>query len=279
MCYFERGPLGFPLLFWYAPRMLRIALLALTGAIPMTAQLAAPRPDQNLNATLWVQSSAEYGALTTQTYRAAATALTAALADPHWTAAYEQTNDFRALPPAVILDLDETVLDNSSAQVQAMRSGRGFTEEGWTAWVKEARALAIPGAVAFLHAARLKGVALHYITNRVCNTADADDPTVKVLKALRIPYAPDRLHCRTAGSDKTGRRHAVAERFRILLLIGDDFNDFTAVPDAVTERAELRKFYEPMWGEKWFVLPNPMYGSWERSVGVDLNKKWNALRP
>jgi len=248
----------------------------LIGAIPMAAQ---PRSDQNLNATLWVQSSAEYAAITTQTYRAAAMALTAALADPHWTAAYEQTNDFRALPPAVILDLDETVLDNSSAQVQVMRSGQGFTEEGWAAWVKEARALAIPGAVAFLHAAQLKGVALHYITNRVCNTADAEDSTVKVLKSLRIPYAPDRLQCITAGSNKTGRRRAVAEKFRILLLIGDDFNDFTAVPDAVDERAKLRKFYDPMWGVKWFVLPNPMYGSWERSVGIDLPKKWNALRP
>ena len=71
----------------------------------------------------------------------------------------------------------------------------------------------------------------------------------------------------------------MAERFRILLLIGDDFNDFTAVPDAVDERAKLQKFYEPMWGAKWFVLPNPMYGSWERSVGLDLAKKWNALRP
>ena len=83
----------------------------------------------------------------------------------------------------------------------------------------------------------------------------------------------------TGGSDQTGRRSAVAERFRILLLIGDDFNDFTAVPDAVDERAKLRTFYEPMWGAKWFVLPNPMYGSWERSVGLDLAKKWNALRP
>lgn len=268
-----------PLLFWYAPRMLRIVSLVLMGVFAVTAQPAVPRPEANLNATLWVQTSAEFGALATQTYRAAGMALTAALADPHWTAAYEQTNDFRALPPAVILDLDETVLDNSSAQVQVMRTGQGFTEEGWTAWVKEARAGAVPGAVAFLHAALLKGVAPHYITNRVCNPADAADPTVKVLKGLGIPYAPDRLLCKTAGSNKTDRRSAVAQRFRILLLIGDDFNDFTAVLDAVDERAKLWKFYEPMWGTKWFVLPNPMYGSWERSVGFDLAKKWNALRP
>jgi len=257
--------------------MLRFALLTL--ALTVSAQPAAPRPDQNLNATLWVQSSAEYAAIATQTYRAAGVALQAALADPHWTAAYEQTNDFRTLPPAVILDLDETVFDNSGAQVQLIRSGQSYTEQNWAAWVKEARARAVPGAVEFLHAAVLKGVAPHYISNRVCNPADAEDPTVKVLKTLRVPYSPDRLHCKTAGSSKTDRRRAVAERFRILLLIGDDFNDFSAVPDNVEERSKLQKFYEPMWGTKWFLLPNPMYGSWERSIGFELDKKWKALRP
>ena len=259
--------------------MPRFAFLLLMSLYSLLSQPAAPRQDQNLNATLWVQTSAEFGAITTQIYRAAGLAMTAAMVDPHWTAAYEQTNDFRMLPPAVVLDLDETVLDNSSSQVQLIRSGQSFTEKNWAEWVKEARAGAIPGAVAFLHAAQLKGVAPHYITNRVCNPADAEDPTVKVLKRLRIPYAPDRLLCKTAGSNKTDRRRAVAERFRILLLIGDDFNDFTAAPDTVDERAKLREFYEPMWGTKWFVLPNPAYGSWERAVGFDVGKKWNALRP
>ena len=226
-----------------------------------------------------MQTSAEYAAIAIQTYRAAGLALKAALADPHWTAAYEQTNDFRTLPAAVILDLDETVLENSAAQVRLIQAGQAFTEQHWAAWLKEARALAIPGAVEFLHAAVLKGVAPHYITNRVCNPADADDPTVKVLKSLRIPYAPDRLHCKTADNNKTDRRRAITERFRVLLLIGDDFNDFSAVPDNVEERAKLQKFYEPMWGTKWFVLPNPIYGSWERSIGFDLDKKWKLLRP
>ena len=131
----------------------------------------------------------------------------------------------------------------------------------------------------FLHAAVLKGVAPHYITNRSCSPSDADDPTVKVLVNLRIPYAPDRLLCKTAGSNKTDRRKIVAQKYRILVMVGDDFNDFVAVPDNVEERAKLQKFYEPMWGTKWFVMPNPIYGSWERSVGFDLAKKWQALRP
>ena len=259
------------------PRMVRIAFFSIIAVISMAAQ-PAPRPDQNLNSTLWMQTSAEYAAVTTQTYRAAGGALAAALGDPHWTAAYEQTNDFRGLPPAVILDLDETVLDNSAAQARLILAGKAFTEDGFTAWVKEARAGEIPGAVAFLHAAVLKGVAPHYITNRTCDPADADDPTVRVLRSLRIPYAADRLLCKTAGNNKTDRRRAVAQKYRILLLIGDDFNDFTAVPDAVEERGKLGKLYEPMWGTKWFVLPNPVYGSWERAVGFELGKKFEALR-
>jgi 5'-nucleotidase (lipoprotein e(P4) family) len=259
--------------------MQRFALSSLFAVVSALAQPVAPQPDQNLNGTVWMQTSAEYAALTTQAYRAAGMAMTVALGDPNWTAAYEQTNDFRGLPTAVILDLDETVLDNSSQQVGVIRSGKPFTEEGFVKWVNEARAGAIPGAVAFLHAAQLKGVAPHYITNRTCNPSDADDPTVKVLVNLRIPYSPDRLLCKTAGSNKTDRRKWVAQRYRILLLVGDDFNDFTAVPDNVEERTKLQKFYEPMWGTKWFVMPNPIYGSWERSVGFDLAKKWQALRP
>ena len=83
--FFPAGANRSPRLIWYPPRMLLIALLVLMGVFPVTAQRAAPRPDQNLNATLWVQSAAEYGALATQTYRAAGMALTAALADPNWT--------------------------------------------------------------------------------------------------------------------------------------------------------------------------------------------------
>jgi acid phosphatase len=241
----------------------------------------APGPvtDPGLNAVAWVQTAAEYAALTTQTYRAAGLALSAALADPNWTAAYEQTNDFRSLPPAVILDLDETVLDNSSSQAILVRSGKTYSEQHWDAWVKQARAGAIPGAVEFLHAAVLRGVAPVYVTNRVCNPADALDPTVKVLRQLRIPLSPDRLLCKTSGSDKSDRRRAVAERFRILLLIGDDFGDFTTPPTTPAARAELQRFHDPMWGVRWFVLPNPMYGSWERAVGLDARAKRDALRP
>jgi acid phosphatase len=259
--------------------MYRRSVLLVVVTFQMAAQQAAAPQDQNLNATSWMQSAAEYAAITTQTYRAAGVALSAALADRHWTAAFEQTNDFLTLPPAVILDLDETVLDNSGFQVTRIRTGGDFTDAAFAAWVKEARAGAVPGAVEFLHLAQLKGVAPHYVTNRVCNPADADDPTVKVLRGLRIPFTPERLLCQTAGSNKTERRKWVAERFRILLLLGDDFNDFTAVPNEVAERAKLQRLYDPMWGTKWFVLPNPTYGSWERAVGYDNASKRKALRP
>lgn len=242
------------------------------------ATAPAAKSDPNLNAVVWMQTSAEYAAVATQTYRTATHSMNLALDDLNWTAAFEQTNEFQELPPAVVLDLDETVLDNSKYQARQADKGASFTDESWRQWVKEAKAGAVPGAVSFLNAAVLKGVAPIYITNRVCEPSDANDPTVQVLKANRVPYAPDRLFCRTTGGDKSGRRKMVAERYRILLLIGDDFNDFTDALATQEKRAELQKLYEPLWGVKWFVLPNPAYGSWERAIGGTVEKKWEAMK-
>ncbi|MBM3787035.1 MAG: acid phosphatase [Acidobacteria bacterium] len=231
----------------------------------------------NLNATAWMQTSAEYVAATTQAYRAAERSMNDALADPNWTAAYEQGTDFRGLPPAVILDLDETVLDNSAFQARQVADELSYSDALWQAWVKEAKAGAIPGAVQFLNTALLKGVAPFYVTNRVCDAMNDDDATVKVLKAHRIPFSRERLLCKTGTSEKTERRKLVAAKYRVLLMVGDDFNDFTAAPTTVEKRADLAHFHQAMWGTKWFVIPNPTYGSWERAVGMAIADKLGKL--
>lgn len=257
-------------------RLLYLVVITAAGAAAQPAHKA----DANMNAVLWVQTSAEYAANAIQTYRAAESALRVALTDSNWTAAYEQVNtDFSKLRPAVILDLDETVFDNSAFEAALSREGAEFTTKAWDGWVKESRAGAVPGSVEFLHAAALSGVTPIYITNRKCDSSMADDPTVKVLRHLRVPLGPDSLHCQTNTGDKTERRRRVAASYRILLIIGDDFGDFTEPPKTVADRAELRRLYEKMWGTKWFVLPNPMYGSWERAVGTKVEDKWKALRP
>jgi len=272
-------------------RLRRVAVLLVSIAVSTSCLLAQPNPNaisptyETLNAVLWAQSSIEFESNAIQTYKAAEAALQRALKEPHWTAALEQVGDFGTLPPAVVLDLDETVLDNSSLRAQLIRDGKAYSDQAWDTWVSQKRALAIPGAVHFLNAALLSGVAPIYITNRVCQPNDPNDSTVQVLVKLRIPLTSGRLLCRSAAgdaSDKSPRRTLVSKTYRILLLIGDDVNDFLTVPaemSTVAGRDQLLRVYEPLWGEKWFILPNAMYGSWERTIGFGLQQKLDALRP
>ena len=246
------------------------------------SSLSAQR-HENLNAVLWMQTAAEYRAAAIQTYRAAEQSLIAALKDNHWTAAVEQNPPYRDLPPAIILDLDETVLDNSVFQARLTAFGGSFSDETWGKWVAERRSGLVPGALKFLLAARARGVDIFYVTNRVC-TGNADDSTLQMLNALHIPVRPENLLCKTSAkdpSDKSPRRAKVAATRRVLLLIGDDFNDFytTAREQAtVAGRSEIVDAFEDYWGTRWFVVPNPSYGSWERSVPAAPAEKLKALR-
>ena len=101
---------------------------------------------EQLQGTLWMQTAAEYRVLARTTYREAGDAVSKALADTSWTAAVEQTADASALPPAVILDLDETVLDNSRFQGEQTLRREPYSPTLWTDWVELKKADAIPGA-------------------------------------------------------------------------------------------------------------------------------------
>jgi len=254
----------------------------LVAFIAVAAAACGQSAYENLNAVLWVRTAAEKRALTVQTYRAAERQLFVALRDPNWTAALEQSGDYQKLPPAVILDLDETVLDNSAGLARFILEKRHYNDAEWTRWVNERRASAVPGAVDFLKVAHANGVAIFYVTNRVCDPAKADDPTVDVLRNLSLPFSPDRLLCKKGTGDKSPRRQRIAAQFRVLLLIGDDLNDFLTLgteSDSVSARRALAAAHDRYWGDRWFVLPNPMYGSWERAVGLEATKKLDALKP
>jgi 5'-nucleotidase (lipoprotein e(P4) family) len=256
------------------------SLFTLGSAAP-----TAPSTYENLNAILWMQTSVEYKASAVQTYRLAEVALVHGLHDPHWTAALEQTGSFENLPPAVILDLDETVLDNSVFEARMTASGGSYSDAAWTAWVNERSAGLVPGAKEFLQFASAVGVAPIYITNRVCDVAKSDDPTVEQLRELKLPLDPvgDRLLCSkdSKESDKTARRRICATKFRVLLQFGDQLGDFLQIPAGSADlggREKLFLAHESMWGERWFQLPNPMYGSWEAAVGYGVQEKLKHLR-
>ena len=236
---------------------------------PYVVEDAAPQDDR-LNALLWTQTSAEYRTLAETTWSAASRALERALADPHWTAALEQTGDSAGLPPAVIVDVDETVLDNSPFEAESLLAGRAFERESWLAWIASASAPAVPGALAFARRADALGVTIFYVTNR---DVGEEDGTRRNLARLGFPIHEETDTVLLRGerpayvSDKTSRRAEIARSHRILLLAGDDLNDFvTGALDRPDRRIAVAREHAGFWGERWFLLPNPDYGSWERAL-------------
>jgi 5'-nucleotidase (lipoprotein e(P4) family) len=225
---------------------------------------------ENLNAVAWIQSSLEYEATAVQAYRLARLTLDAALEDPQWTAVIEQTGDPSGLPPAVIVDVDETVLDNSYYQARMIRDDTEFGPETWDRWCEEAGATAIPGAVEFATYAAARGVTLFYVTNR---TANLEAATRRNLVAVGFPVDEGIDTVLTRGerpewqaSAKTSRRSHVAQSYRVLLSIGDDLGDFIDASGTPQERRARAVPHARWWGERWVMLPNPTYGSWERAL-------------
>jgi 5'-nucleotidase (lipoprotein e(P4) family) len=264
-----------------------------TGPSPQPSQAAAPAPcnpgHSILNASLWTQQAAEYDAVALSTYAAARRALDAALADPSVTGAAEETSNDPAQPPAIILDLDETALDNTAFEARVIRAGKTYDSKTWKEWTSEGAALAVPGAAEFLAYAKSRGVTPFYITNR---DMDEEPGTLRNLESLGFPLQPgvdtvlQRGEKGWTTSDKSPRRAHVAAGYRVLLLVGDDLNDFTdASTKTAAERDEIIERTREWWGTRWFILPNPMYGSWERaSIGAggtpceQLQRKVEVLR-
>jgi acid phosphatase len=236
---------------------------------------ATPGADDNLNAVLWIQSSAEYEAAARSLYNAATARLDEALADPRWDALAAGERDNAAalatLPPAVIMDVDETVLDNSPYQARLVRDGGAYDAGTWAAWVDERAARAVPGVAAFARAAAARGVTIVYLTNR---TEQMQDATLDNLRALGLPVAGESVFlgkgtagCEQAGSDKDCRRRQVAARYRVLMQFGDQLGDFVAVADeAPAARQALVDRHGGWFGERWWMLPNPTYGDWEPAL-------------
>ena len=212
------------------------------------------RSQENTMSVLWYQKAAETKALYLQGYNVATDRLKEILQTPS------------DKPYSIVLDLDETVLDNSPYQVQNVKDGTAFNPKDWDVWVKKAAAKAVPGAKDFLQYADQNGVQIYYISDR---TSSQVDDTIKNLEKEGIPVqGRDHLMFLEDGvKSKEGRRQAVQEKTNLVLLFGDnlvDFADFSKTSEADRDKKleELQKEF----GEKFIIFPNPMYGSWESAV-------------
>lgn len=222
-----------------------------------------------LNALLWQQSSAEYYANTRQSFALAEQALLAQLAQPNLSAALDQTDAFSDLPPAVVVDVDETMLDNSAYMAGLLSRGERFDSGSWAAWCQQKAAAALPGAVEFSNFATSRGVRIIYLSNRDVSQVEATRMNLQALGfADTSSTATFLFRDPSAGLDtKASRRALVAKRFRIVLMLGDNLGDFTeAYKDTPSARLRLSQDYNAYWGSRWIMLANPIYGSWEQSV-------------
>jgi 5'-nucleotidase (lipoprotein e(P4) family) len=255
-----------------------------------TSAPASQSGHQLLNAVLWARTAVEWEFACRQSFVLARARLDEALADSTWTAALEQTSGYTSLPPAVIVDIDETMLDNSPCEARFVLGDLNFNPKMWGIWVDEARAGEIPGAREFVQHAWDRGVRIFFVTNR---NARSEAVTVENLRTVfGQAIGPDDVLCKYEQqdwtSDKSSRRAYLAGTHRIILLIGDDFGDFAYLGEVgATERTAAGERYSSNWGTKWVILPNAMYGSWEEALyGHDLSlpdstkleRKYDALR-
>lgn len=255
--------------------VLTLALAACQQGVKPSPPPAASAADDNLNAVLWLQQSAEYAATTTGLYRAATAALDTALAT-HEDALLpgERPSAVGKKPPAIIMDIDETVLDNSPYQARLIAAGAEFDEGSWDAWVAEGKARAIPGAVAFTRAAAARGITVFYVSNR---SAALKAETLANLRAAGLAVRDDGVFlgmghetpgCEQAKpSEKICRRQQIARDYRVLMQFGDQLGDFARIAQNSAEaRAAFAREYADWWGQRWWMLPNPTYGSWEPAL-------------
>ncbi len=215
-----------------------------------------------------------------QVYREAGDDLADKVHDRSWSALPEQ-KDAGHLPPAIIFDVDETVASNAAFQLTLVPP---FKDEKLNAWNAANKAAPVPGVTEFAAKARALGVELFFVTNRPCiadettgNPCPQKAVSTQDVVEAGIPTSEDRvmLSFEQPGwnKEKKNRRDVIAENYRVIMLMGDDLGDFItcsrrrAVPpcDAgatAESRLAATKQYQDYWGNGWYILPNPMHGSW-----------------
>jgi len=231
-------------------RIVRYVWLAWLPLAAATAHAQVDQPDIK-----WVRDSEEYATLTRQTFAVATQAMER-----------EARAVRRGTPWAVVMDVDETVLDNSVYQLERAAYGTPFDTTSWNAWVRRTEASAVPGVTDFINAVRRVGGRIAFISGREESTVDA---TRRNLSALGLTQDGDLLCLRDAAGAYTKRMRRTDLRsgsgrcswgtpVPVVLYVGDAMGDF---PEADEEPGAF--------GERFFILPNPMYGAWEGRVTRD----------
>ncbi len=169
-------------------------------------------------------------------------------------------------PKVIITDIDETIFDNSPYAVHQAYRGKEYIVPDWYIWTDMAAADTMPGAAALLLYAAAKNIEIFYITNREERERAA---TLTNLKRFNLPFADEtHLVMKQSGSSKEARRQKIMQSYEVVLLMGDNLADFSALFDKKTE-AERRNNVDQLsaeFGKKFILFPNANYGDWESSL-------------
>ncbi|MFD2617251.1 5'-nucleotidase, lipoprotein e(P4) family [Terrilactibacillus laevilacticus] len=211
--------------------------------------------EQSIMADLWFQTSGEAQALYYQGYNIGTEKLKQALKKKY------------SKKPGVVLDVDETIVNNSPLDAKFSKVGQGsLNEKEWRKWIAKAKAEPLPGALDFLKEADRRGVDIYYISDRSDKTLKR---TMLNLKNIDAPQVTENhvLLKRDHEKNKNRRRKLVAKTHRILLYFGDNLSDFEGFeyPTIKDRRNKVDKM-KRAFGNKFIVFPNPMYGHWEKAL-------------
>lgn len=258
-------------------RSCTISLLLLVCVSCAEAPVVESPPRADLG-VLWVKHAAEYRALAQQVYKQAELALPGFIEDASWSALPGQTDAGR-LPPAIIFDVDDTVVSGVDFQFAL---DPPFTNQKHEDWNSAHEAVAVPGFTRFAERARAAGVALFFVTNRPCEAVSqraCPQEKTAIDDVAEAGIQTDAEHMLLAferddwGKEKVTRREYVAQTHRVIMLFGDDLGDFIPCTRArpagpcttgatTTSREALLAQYRDYFGAGWYILPNPMHGSW-----------------
>lgn len=260
-----------------ASRFFIVLFVSFFAASCTTAPVAhSPENDLGL---LWVKHAAEYPAITMQVYQSAQDDLPGFIADESWSAMPGHPSS-DGLPPAVILDVDETVVSNIDFQISFERP---FTNRKLYDFYQQNPAIPVPGVVEFVAAARAAGVTVFFVTNRPCELIDDNpDPCPQVEGVIHelesIGIDVDASHVMLADQNgwdraKIARREHIAESHRVIMIFGDDLGDFAPCvrtklygpcvePATKESRQQLVDAFAEYWSNGWYILPGPTHGSW-----------------
>lgn len=251
-------------------------MLLFAGCTTTAPVTHSPQNDLGL---LWVNHAAEYAAITTQVYQSAQAQLPGFVEDTSWSAQTGQV-DATHLPPAVILDVDETTISNAKFQMAFERPMAQWKLEKWN---DDHVSDPVPGVARFVNAAHAAGVTVFFVTNRPCDPVEGDTNPCPQKKATvrdigELGIVTDDAHVLLAAENgwnrtKIARRQHIAETHRIIMIFGDDLGDFTPCvrsklyspctePASKDSRAQLVKDHSELWGHGWYILPGPTHGSW-----------------